>query len=220
MRGVTRITGELTLLLALVGAACSDPGRTPSPLDEAPDADEASEARGPGPRGQPVDDQPPAPEIALDDQRGQPFRLSEQRGRAVLLFFGFVHCPDVCPATLSTWGRLQRALGEEADAVRCVFVTVDPERDTAERVADHLAIYGGGIIGLTGTEEELAEVWEAYDIHREVMRFGDTPGSYIVDHTAEMILVDGDGRQRLRHGFDVSVEDLLHDVRLVLQGEP
>src|SRR5690606_29497431 len=80
-----------------------------------------------------------APALVLTDQRGEPFRLSDHRGRALLLFFGYTTCPDVCPATLGTFSQVRRALGADADRVEFLFVTVDPERDTPDRLREYLS---------------------------------------------------------------------------------
>ncbi len=82
----------------------------------------------------------PREDFTLTDQYGEPYRLADQRGKIVLLFFGYAHCPDVCPVTLSNWARVEEALAAETD-VEFVFVTVDPERDTVERLREHLEIF-------------------------------------------------------------------------------
>ncbi len=158
----------------------------------------------------------PTPELALTDQHGEPFRLSDQHGRVVLLFFGFVHCPDVCPMTLSSWGRVQQALGDDADQVRFVFVTVDPERDTPERLAEHVSIFGTDFRGLGGTAEELQTVYSAFGIHHQKVAYSSSALGYVVDHTSRMFLVDSEGALRFSYPFDIPHEELLHDVRLLL----
>jgi protein SCO1/2 len=167
-------------------------------------------------RGDRVLDAPQAAEIALTDQHGEPFRLSEHRGRVVLVFFGYVQCPDVCPATLSTWSRVSRALGDDRDDVRFVFVTVDPERDTATRLREHLAIFGRDFIGLTGTQEDLDAVYRAYGVTGEKLQLFDSAVGYLVEHSSQTFLIDTDGTQRLRYDFDARSDDVLTDVRWLL----
>jgi protein SCO1/2 len=157
-----------------------------------------------------------AEDFTLTDQEGRPFRLADHRGRVVLLFFGFVHCPDVCPVTLSTWGKVQAALDDARDRVEFVFVTVDPERDTPESLRRHLEIYGQEFHGLTGSQEQLAGVYEAYGIFQEKVPVGSSAGGYVVDHSTRMLLIDATGRLRLRYAFDVAAEDIVHDVRRLL----
>lgn len=214
----------LGLLVWLALPACDRAAPDP-PVDGPRAGEQAADderARRPGDddpgafRGTPIAGAPAAPDVDLLDQRGRPFRLSDQRGRVVLLFFGFVHCPDVCPATLSHWAAALRGLGDLAEQVRCVFVTVDPERDTPERLAGHLAIYDERLIGLGGDAARLQPIWSGFGVQREIVRFGEHPGSYLVDHSTEMVLVDTEGRQRVRLPFDAPVDDLLHDLRLLL----
>jgi len=108
-----------------------------------------------------------APSVELTDQNGQPFDLSELQGSAVLLFFGFTHCPDICPTTLAQLAAARSALEERADDVKVVFVTIDPERDTAERLADYLGRFDPAFIGLTGSADEIAEAAQNYGIFYE-----------------------------------------------------
>ena len=117
-------------------------------------------------RGNALDSPVAAPDFALTDQHGQPFRLSEQRGNVVILFFGYASCPDVCPTTLGMWRRVQTELGDDAQRVRFVFVTVDPERDTQERLREHLTIFSPDFIGLTGTPADLEPVYQAYGVYQ------------------------------------------------------
>lgn len=168
-------------------------------------------------RGNALDSPVPAPEFALTDQHGEFFRLSEQRGQVVLLFFGYASCPDVCPTTLSTWRRVIEELGADADQVRFVFVTVDPERDTRERLREHLALFSPDIVGLTGTLEELEPVYQAYGVYREKETLPDSELGYQVTHTASAYVIDSDGHWRLRHLFGTPAEDIVHDIRQLLK---
>ena len=95
----------------------------------------------------------PAPEFELTQGNGSSFRLSEKRGDVVLLFFGYTSCPDVCPTTLSEMKRVMADLGADAERVQVVFVTVDPERDTPEKLKDYVSIFNPAFIGLSGSME-------------------------------------------------------------------
>jgi protein SCO1/2 len=159
---------------------------------------------------------PAAADFTLTDQHGLPFRLSDQRERVVLIFFGFVQCPDVCPATLSTWAKVAKRLGDDRDEVRFVHVTVDPERDTPARLGKHLSIFGSDFIGLTGTTEELEAVYGAYGITHRKVRFFDSAGGYLVEHTSQTFLVDPQGILRLQYNFDTRSDDVFTDVRWLL----
>ena len=106
---------------------------------------------GPSFRGSVLEEPVPVPELALIDQFGQPFHPEDQRGQVVLLFFGYTSCADVCPTTLASWRRVREALGEDAARARFVFVTVDPERDTPDRLGLHVNAFHPDFVGLTGT---------------------------------------------------------------------
>jgi protein SCO1/2 len=155
-------------------------------------------------------------DFELTNQHGEPFRLADYRGKVVLLFFGYAHCPDVCPVTLSTWSRVHEELGADED-VEFVFITVDPERDTAERLRGHLSIFGEGIHGLTGTEEELESVYGLYGIHHDKVGIQDSEIGYVVDHSTLMLLLDREGRLRVSFPFDAEAEKIVHDVKRILR---
>jgi protein SCO1/2 len=168
-------------------------------------------------RGNALDSPIAAPDFVLTDQHGQPFRLSEQRGRVVLLFFGYASCPDVCPTTLGIWKRVQADLGADAERVRFVFVTVDPERDTQERMREHLALFSPDFVGLTGTLEELEPIYQAYGVFREKETLPDSELGYQIVHTSSAYVIDADGYWRLRFLFGTPAEDIVHDVRELLK---
>ena len=158
-----------------------------------------------------------APDFTLADQHGQPFRLSEQRGRVVLLYFGYTHCPDACPLTLSKWSEVHEALGAEAERVRFIFITVDPERDTSQRLQQHLATFNADFIGLTGTQVELESVYQAYGIVHEKARSKGSEEGYLMMHNTSAFVIDPDGLWRLRHASITPPEDIFQDVRQLLK---
>lgn len=160
---------------------------------------------------------PPAAEFTLERSDGTSFQLSQMRGRVVLLFFGYTSCPDICPATLAELNQAMGKLREsEADRVQVVFVTVDPERDTPERTQEYVNHFNPGFIGLSGTEEQLAKVWSDYGVFREIVE-GTSALGYIVNHTARVTLIDGNGNMRISFGFDTPVDDIVHDLKLILR---
>ncbi|MBD5606961.1 MAG: SCO family protein, partial [Candidatus Eremiobacteraeota bacterium] len=108
---------------------------------------------------------PSAPDFALVDQHGAPFVLSAQRGRAVVLFFGYTHCPDVCPATMAVEERAIRRLGARAADVEIAFVTVDPERDDARALGRYAATFGPNVVALRGDDRALARAWTGYHVY-------------------------------------------------------
>jgi protein SCO1/2 len=171
---------------------------------------------GPSFRGSVLDEPVSVPDFALTDENGDLFRLSDQRGDVVLLFFGYTSCPDVCPTTLATWRKVHEALGEDADQVRFVFVTVDPERDTPERLGLHVHAFNPDFVGLTGAPEELQPVYEVFDVYHEKDTSSGSALGYLVNHTATTFVLDPEGRWRLRETFGTDVEDIVHDIRQLL----
>lgn len=159
-----------------------------------------------------IDPPLPAADFVLTDQHGQPFRLSDQTGRVVLLFFGYTSCPDVCPTTMTKFKQVRAQLGDRADRVRLVFITVDPERDTVERVRQYVGAFDPSFVGLTGSTTELEPVWQAYGVYREKVG-GQGADGYAVDHSTRTYVVDAQGRLRLTHPFGQTADDLAQDTR-------
>jgi len=160
---------------------------------------------------------PVASEIDLTRSDGSRFRLSELRGDVVLVFFGYTSCPDVCPTTLA---ELRQALlelqGQDADRVKVVFVTVDPDRDSPERVQAYVDQFNPAFIGLSGSKTDLEKVWADYGVFREIADEQSAAG-YIVNHTARVSLIDPQGNLRISFGFDTPVEYIVHDLKLILK---
>jgi len=153
--------------------------------------------------------------LELTDHHGKPRRLEEFRGKAVVLFFGFTHCPDVCPTTLADMAQAMRQLGADADRVQVLFVTLDPERDTQEVLAQYVTAFDPRFLGLRGDLEATRTVAKEFKVYFE-KRPGAAPGAYTVDHSAQTYVLDPQGRLRLfvRHGR--IVEDLAPDLRVLL----
>jgi protein SCO1 len=128
----------------------------------------------------------------LIDQNGQPFSDQDVKGKSFLVFFGFTHCPEVCPTTLFEISEIMRNLGSEADRTAVLFITVDPERDTPEYLKNYLSSFDPHVRGLTGDAASLAAVAKAYRVYyKKVPLEG---GDYTMDHTAIVYLMDKDGR--------------------------
>jgi protein SCO1/2 len=171
---------------------------------------------GPSFRGSELDEPVAVPDFTLTDQNGQPFHLSDQRGHVVLLFFGYTQCPDVCPTTLATWRKIHAALGEDAERVRFVFVTVDPERDTTERLGLHVHAFHPDFVGLTGSQEDLEAVYAVFDVFYEKDTSSASAAGYLISHTATTFVLDPEGQWRLRETYGTEVEDIVHDIRQLL----
>ncbi|MBK9941889.1 MAG: SCO family protein [Kouleothrix sp.] len=150
----------------------------------------------------------PAPDFTLNDQHGQPFRLSDQAGKVVLLYFGYTACPDVCPTTLAEFKLARARLGPLADQARFVFVTIDPRRDTAALLRTYLADFDASFVGLTGTPRELQPAWHAYGVYVDAR-----PGLETIDHTNRVYVIDTRGRLRLTYSLDTNASALADDVR-------
>ena len=167
-------------------------------------------------RGSVVAEPLAVPDFVLTDENGEPFQLSEQRGNVVLLFFGYTSCPDVCPTTLANWRKVHESLGEEAARVRFVFVTVDPERDSVERLGLHVNAFNPDFIGLTGTAEALEEVYEIFGVFYEKDTSSASALGYLVNHTATTFVLDTEGMWRLRETYGTPYEDITYDIRQLL----
>lgn len=159
---------------------------------------------------------PAAPQIELIKSDGERFRLSDQKGKIVLLFFGYTSCPDVCPTTLAELNLVMNDLGDKTEMVQVVFVSVDPTRDTPEKIQEYVDHFNNGFTGLSGPVEKLEAVWKDYGVFREEVPSTSALG-YIVNHTARVYLVDMDGNLRLSYGFQTPVEDIVHDLKLLLK---
>lgn len=164
-----------------------------------------------------VEPYPPAPDFELARADGSSFRLSEMRDDIVLLFFGYTSCPDVCPTTLAELNQALEKLDEdEANKVQVIFVTVDPDRDTPERTQEYVNHFNPNFVGLSGSETELNIVWDEYGVFREIVD-GPSAAGYLVNHTARVTLIDGNGNLRISFGFDMPVEDIVYDIKLILK---
>lgn len=167
-------------------------------------------------QGSLIDPPAPAADFTLTDQNGQAFQLSSQQGKVVLIFFGYTNCPDVCPITLTDFKRIKTELGDLAAEVRFVLITVDPERDTVERLGLYLPSYDPAFYGLTGTREQLEPVWKSYGVYQAQQESGSAVG-YLVDHAARIYAIDQQGNWRLTYPFEMDRGAVIEDVRQLLK---
>lgn len=156
-----------------------------------------------------------ARDFSLPDHNGQMRSLTDFRGKAVVVFFGFTHCPDVCPTTMAEMAAVMQQLGPQADRVQVLFVTVDPERDTPQILSQYVPAFDSRFLGLTGTVEQTEKVVKEFKAFYQKVP-GKEPGSYTVDHTAGSYVFDPEGRVRLfvRHGQ--GPEPIVNDLKLLL----
>lgn len=155
-----------------------------------------------------------APEFALQGSNGAPVALEPYRGKIVLLTFGFLHCAAVCPTTLATLAQARQQLGEKKVSVQIIFITVDPERDTAARMRDYLAAFDPNFIGATGDVQALARVRKDYGV--TAVKEGAGP-DYAMAHTSSIFLIDRDGKLRAMMPFGHDAADFAHDIEILLE---
>jgi protein SCO1/2 len=172
---------------------------------------------GPSPSGQGSLVEPPTrlSDFTLTSQTGAPVSLEELRGRVVLLFFGFTNCPDICPLTLGEFKNVKRLLGPDAERAAFIFISVDGERDNAERLRTYVGAFDPAFIGLQGDTATLDRIGPEYDL---VYRKQETGGSggYAMAHTATAFLIDPEGKLRIVFPYGTPAEALATDVRTFL----
>lgn len=159
----------------------------------------------------------PAPELALEGSDGASLKLERYRGKVVALAFGFTHCQKVCPLTLANLATASAALGDAARELQVIFVTVDPERDSAKRLREYLALFNRAFLGATGTREQLAAVRQAYGITVKREAAVNEQLGYQVHHSSFVYLIDRAGRLRLLVPFGKAPRDIAHDIELLLR---
>lgn len=156
--------------------------------------------------------------LALTDHNGKPRALAEFKGKVVAVFFGFTQCPDACPTTLATLKAVKDKLGADGDKLQVLFVTVDPERDTAPLLAKYVTAFDPNFIGLSGDAEATSRVAKEFKVFYQKVP-GKVPETYSVDHTATTFLYDPQGRLRLFVRYGEAVEPIVADVQRLLAGK-
>jgi protein SCO1 len=152
--------------------------------------------------------------LELPDASGRVRRLADFRGKAVVVFFGFTHCPDVCPTTLADMAGVMKQLGPDAERVQMLFITVDPERDTPQDVANYVQAFDPRFIALRGDPASTQRTAKDFKIFYEKRKEGD---SYTVDHSAQSYVFDPQGRLRLLVRPQAIATDLPDDLRTLLK---
>lgn len=157
-------------------------------------------------------------DFSLTDQHGQARRLADFRGKAVVLFFGYTQCPDVCPTTLAGLQQTMKLLGDDAKKVQVLFVTVDPARDTPALLAQYLPAFDPSFLGLYADEAGTAAVAREFKVFY-AKQPGSTAGSYSIDHSTGSYVFDPQGRLRLLLTHGESPASIAADLRLLLAGK-
>ena len=156
-----------------------------------------------------------AKDFAMTDHTGKMRTLADFKGKAVVVFFGYTQCPDVCPTTMAEMANVMQQLGPLSDKVQVLFVTVDPERDTPELLSKYVPAFDPRFLGLVGDKEATGKIAKEFRVFYQKVP-GKEPGSYTMDHTAGSYVFDPQGRLRLfvRHGQ--GAEPIVHDLKLLL----
>ena len=191
---------RVAALAALVLIGC---GQQPGPTFEATDITGADFGRN----------------FALTDHNGKLRTLADFRGKAVVIFFGYTQCPDVCPTTLAALKQAMEKLGPDADRVQVLFITVDPERDTQDLLSRYVPAFDPRFLGLYGNADATARTAKEFRVIYQKVP-GTTPGEYSMDHSAGTFIYDPQGRLRLYVGQAQGADVFAHDLKALLDAPP
>lgn len=153
-------------------------------------------------------------ELGLTDHNGRPRTLADFRGKVVTVFFGFTHCPDVCPTTLAEMAQVVKELGADGGRVQVLFVTVDPERDTQQLLKQYVPSFNPAFLGLYGDAGATTRAAKEFKVFFQKQPAKD--GGYSVDHSAGTFILDREGRLRLYAQYGAGAAPMLHDIRILL----
>ena len=194
---VNILVSSLAILLLVSLSGCKEP-KLPSPFHASDVSMPLAEAN-----------------FSLTDQYGKPRTLADFRGKVVALFFGYTHCPDVCPTTLADLAQVLGMLGKDADRVQVLFITVDPERDKPELLVKYMFAFDPTFLGLYGDAAATAQAAESFYVTYQKQQ---TTSGYSVDHSVGTFLIDPEGRVRLRAPLGQRPAWIAEDIRLLLAG--
>ncbi|MDR3370132.1 SCO family protein [Rhodoferax sp.] len=152
-------------------------------------------------------------QLDMTDQNGRRRKLSDFRGKVVLIFFGYTRCPDVCPTTLSNLARVMNLLGPDADKSQVLWVTVDPERDTAEILRNYVPNFNPKFIALRGSAAKTDALARRFHVNYQILEY---QGATLVDHSAYGYLIDTSGKTRVKLLYDLTAEQIAADVQKFL----
>jgi protein SCO1 len=158
----------------------------------------------------------PAPPLSLATTDSQTFDLTQERGQIVLVFFGYTSCTDICPATMAQLHQVLAQLGKQAANVKVVFVTVDPQRDTVDQMHQYLMTFDPAFVGLTGSMDQLTQIWKVYGVYRQIQPNAANPSDYSIDHSSDIYLIDQKGDLRLTYSQGTDPQDIIQDIQTLL----
>lgn len=163
-----------------------------------------------------VDSATPATNFTLDSTLGHPVALSDFRGKPVLLYFGYTSCPDICPTTLADLRMAMQSLGNDSSKVQVLFVSVDPERDTIERLGAFLPYFDPSFVGLSGALADIESIASRFGVffQKDVKS---SATDYLIDHTSAVLLLDSEGKLRLMFPYGTTGEQIASDTKLFMQ---
>ena len=156
--------------------------------------------------------------LELTDHNGVRRTLADFKGKVVVVFFGFTHCPEACPTTMAELASVARELGADAGRLQVLFITVDPERDTPEVLRQYVPAFNASFLGLYGTADETARTAKEFKVYFQKQQ--QPGGTYTLDHSAGTFVFDRAGRLRLFAQYGAGARTLLHDIRLLLAETP
>ncbi len=208
---MTRVAIALVLLITLLLSACSG-GATPAvtPVAESGEPDVPAAGTAIEPPKELADFTLPS------SQGGQPLSLSDLRGKPVLLYFGYTFCPDVCPTTLSEFTRVKQDLGDAAEQLTVLMVSVDPQRDTPAVMERYMTAFDPSFIGMTGDDATLRKIGPDYGVFYQRHNVEGSSAAYLVDHSAAAYLIDKQGRLRMVYSYGTPHTVMAPDVQRLI----
>ncbi|MDA7700236.1 SCO family protein [Methylophilaceae bacterium] len=141
---------------------------------------------------------------------GEIKKITDFKGSVVAIFFGFTHCPDICPTSMQELKFIKESLGKQSDKLQVIFITLDPERDNQSLLNSYVPSFDKSFIGLTGSQEDINRVASQYKIFHMKVGEGD---SYTIDHSSGIYIIDKDGKIRVRHPYGSKVESIIEDIQ-------
>lgn len=156
-------------------------------------------------------------DVSLQTRGNATVRLSRFRGKYALVSFGYTFCPDVCPTTLAMLARLKETLGEDRERVTVAFVSIDPERDTPDRIADYAAGFDPTFVGLSGTPEQIAAAAAIFHVSYSRQEAANSAAGYLMNHSAFVYLLDPEGRWRVTYPYGVEASDIVEDLKVLFE---
>jgi protein SCO1/2 len=204
VKGITLPVAAILAPVALVlAAACSSgeapPAPTPTPAARAYVAEEYQPAE-------------KLDTLILTDQDGRAFQVTGSTGKVRLLYFGYTSCPDICPTTLANWRTVKQQLGDAASEVQFIMVTVDPDVDVPAEMKRWVGLFDPAFVGLSGTADELAAVWHAFDVHPQRLELPTSATTHSISHSSAVYVLDRDGFLRLKIPFTEQAAEAAQDI--------